>query len=177
MPASTASGTGTTSLHPLAKDSPKSPPSVRWVPAMEVETLVARAVREHLKEAAPTDDRDLVTTHVVRVEVHPDRLVVELKPPQQGLAGDQGTATVHNDEAGNSSVSPGRRGPQNGGPRSSCRNPQRLGMFALSARRPAPSSSLRSPVAGDGSRKSLLGPSPGSSRSPRGKNAVSAKST
>jgi hypothetical protein len=51
---------------------------------MEVETLVARAVREHLKEAAPTDDRDLVTTHVVRVEVHPDRLVVELKPPSKG---------------------------------------------------------------------------------------------
>ena len=47
----------------------------------------------------PTDDRDLVTTHVVRVELHPDRLVVELKPPQQGLVGDQETATVHNDES------------------------------------------------------------------------------
>jgi hypothetical protein len=66
---------------------------------MEVETLVARAVREHLKEAAPPDDRDLVTTHLVRVEVHPDRLVVELKPPQQELVGDQGTATVHNDQS------------------------------------------------------------------------------
>ena len=84
---------------PVRQGQPGLAPSVRRVPAMEVETLVARAVREHLKEAAPTDDRDLVTTHVVRVEVHPDRLVVELKPPPQGLAGDQGTATVHNDES------------------------------------------------------------------------------
>ena len=84
---------------PVRQGQPGLAPSVRRVPAMEVETLVARAVREHLKEAAPTDDRDLVTTHVVRVEVHPDRLVVELKPPPQGLLGDQGTATVHNDEA------------------------------------------------------------------------------
>jgi hypothetical protein len=83
----------------VCQGQPGLAPSVRRVPAMEVETLVARAVREHLKEAAPTDDRDLVTTHVVRVEVHPDRLVVELKPPPQGLAGDQGTATVHNDES------------------------------------------------------------------------------
>ena len=64
---------------------------------MEVETPVARAVREHLKKAAPTADRDLVSTQVLRVEAHPDRLVVELKPPQQGLVGDQGTATLRSD--------------------------------------------------------------------------------
>jgi DNA invertase Pin-like site-specific DNA recombinase len=65
---------------PGRQGQPRLAPSVRRVPAMEVETLVARAVRERLKESAPPDDRDLVTTHVVRVEVHPDRLVVELTP-------------------------------------------------------------------------------------------------
>jgi hypothetical protein len=82
---------------PVRQGQPGLAPSVRRVPAMEIETLVANAVREHLKESAPPDDRDLVTTHVVRVEVHPDRLVVELTPSKQTQLGDQGSATLGSD--------------------------------------------------------------------------------
>jgi site-specific DNA recombinase len=57
--------------------------SVRWLPAVEIEALVARAVREHLEDFTQTDDRDLISTHVVRVEVQADQLAVELKAPKQ----------------------------------------------------------------------------------------------
>src|SRR5215211_2591251 len=57
--------------------------SVRGVPAAEVEALVARAVREHLKDSTQTDDRDLISTHVVRVEVQTDQLAVELNISKQ----------------------------------------------------------------------------------------------
>jgi len=57
--------------------------SVRRVPAAEVEALVARAVREHLKDSTQTDDRDLISTHVVRVEVQTDQLAVELNISKQ----------------------------------------------------------------------------------------------
>src|SRR5713226_7805789 len=57
--------------------------SVRRVPAADIEALVGRAVREHLEDSTRTDDRDLVSTHVVRVEVQADQLAVELKAPKQ----------------------------------------------------------------------------------------------
>jgi DNA invertase Pin-like site-specific DNA recombinase len=57
--------------------------SVRRVPAAEIEALVGRAVREHLEDSTQTDDRDLISTHVVRVEVRADQLAVELKAPKQ----------------------------------------------------------------------------------------------
>jgi len=52
--------------------------SVRRVPAAEIEALVVRSVREHLKPAAPIDPRSLIDTHVVRVEVQPEQLVIHL---------------------------------------------------------------------------------------------------
>jgi DNA invertase Pin-like site-specific DNA recombinase len=57
--------------------------SVRRVPAAEIEALVGRAIREHLEDSTPTDDRDLISTHVVRIEVQSDQLAVELKAPKQ----------------------------------------------------------------------------------------------
>jgi site-specific DNA recombinase len=71
--------------------------SVRRVPAAEVEALVARAVREHLRDATQTDDRDLINTHVVRVEVQTDQLAVELKAAKQGSprGGATGTPPSH----------------------------------------------------------------------------------
>ena len=39
------------------------------VPAVEIETLVVKAVREHLKLEEPDDDGGIVKAHVVRVEV------------------------------------------------------------------------------------------------------------
>jgi len=56
--------------------------SVRRVPAAEIEGLVIRSVREHLKLVQPIDDRYLVTTHVTRVDVRPEQLVIELAEGQ-----------------------------------------------------------------------------------------------
>jgi site-specific DNA recombinase len=52
--------------------------SVSRVPATDVEALVIKSVREHLKPAQPIDDRDLVETHVARVEVQPTQLIIQL---------------------------------------------------------------------------------------------------
>jgi site-specific DNA recombinase len=52
--------------------------SIRRVPAADVEALVVRSVRDHLKLSQPIDDRSLVTTHVAHVEVQPQQLVVQL---------------------------------------------------------------------------------------------------
>ena len=55
--------------------------SVHRVPAIEIETIVSDAVRRELQLLAGAD-ADLIKTHVVRVEVQPHRLVVELMTPQ-----------------------------------------------------------------------------------------------
>ena len=52
--------------------------SVRRVPATEIEALVIKSVRDHLKPSQPIDDRSLIHTHVVRVEVQPEQLVIHL---------------------------------------------------------------------------------------------------
>ena len=52
--------------------------SVRRVQAAEVEALVVRSVSEHLKLSQPIDDRSLAYTHIERVEVRPERLVIQL---------------------------------------------------------------------------------------------------
>jgi hypothetical protein len=52
--------------------------SIRRVPAVEIEALVIRSLREQLKLTGPTDEKDLVSTHVERVEVQPDQLVIQL---------------------------------------------------------------------------------------------------
>src|SRR5947208_5053699 len=66
--------------------------SVRRAPAADIEALVARSVREHLKPAAPIGDRSLIDTHVARVEVQPEQLVIHLArakvPDRQRANGD-----------------------------------------------------------------------------------------
>jgi site-specific DNA recombinase len=52
--------------------------SIRRVPAAEIEALVIRSVRGLLKPSDPIDDRSLVDTHVVRVEVQPEQLIIRL---------------------------------------------------------------------------------------------------
>jgi hypothetical protein len=52
--------------------------SVRRVPAADIEALVVTSVREHLKPVAPIDDRSLIDTHVARVDVQPEQLVIHL---------------------------------------------------------------------------------------------------
>ena len=66
--------------------------SVRRVSAAEVETVVIRSVREHLKLSEPIDDPSLIKQHVARVEVQPEHLVIELAgphgPDSQNAGGD-----------------------------------------------------------------------------------------
>jgi len=52
--------------------------SVCRVPAADIEALVVRSVREHLKPGAPIDDRSLIDTHVARVEIQSEQLVIRL---------------------------------------------------------------------------------------------------
>jgi DNA invertase Pin-like site-specific DNA recombinase/nucleotide-binding universal stress UspA family protein len=56
--------------------------SVARVPAAELEAVVVRAVREHFKSPEEMDDRRLIQTHIARVEVHPERVIIQL--PQEG---------------------------------------------------------------------------------------------
>jgi hypothetical protein len=73
--------------------------SVRRVPAADIEALVGRAVREHLEDSTQTDDRDLISTHVVRVEVQADQLAIELKAPRQRRTGERGNGSPPDHES------------------------------------------------------------------------------
>jgi hypothetical protein len=55
--------------------------SVRRVPATEIEALVVKSVRDHLKPTELVDDRSLINTHVARVEIHPNQLDIHLAEP------------------------------------------------------------------------------------------------
>jgi DNA invertase Pin-like site-specific DNA recombinase len=68
--------------------------SVARVPAGEVETVVVRSVREHLKTPAALNDRSLIETHI---EVHPERLIIQLLQGQQAAndsAGPENTLNI-----------------------------------------------------------------------------------
>ena len=52
--------------------------SIRRIPAIEVETLVVRSVRDHLSLTEPTDDRGLVNNHIARVEVQRGQILIRL---------------------------------------------------------------------------------------------------
>jgi site-specific DNA recombinase len=52
--------------------------SVARVPAAEIEAVVVKSVRVHVRSQRAIDDRILIETHVVRVEVHTDHLIIKL---------------------------------------------------------------------------------------------------
>ena len=56
---------------------PERSGSVRQVHAPDIEALVIKSVREHLKPSSSIDDRSLVNTHVTRVEVQVEQLVIQ----------------------------------------------------------------------------------------------------
>jgi site-specific DNA recombinase len=64
---------------PLLHGEPGRAGSVRRVPAAEVEALVASAVRQHIEDCTEGDDRDLIRSHVVRVDLQVAELAIELK--------------------------------------------------------------------------------------------------
>ncbi len=81
---------------PLLRGEPDRVGSIYRVPAIEIEAIVANAVRRELKLPAGTD-ADLIKAHVARVEVQPHRLVVELATPQDLQTGEMTAerTTVH----------------------------------------------------------------------------------
>jgi DNA invertase Pin-like site-specific DNA recombinase len=52
--------------------------SISRIPAAEVEGVVTRSVRDHLKQSAEIEDAVLINTHVARIEVHSNQLVIKL---------------------------------------------------------------------------------------------------
>jgi DNA invertase Pin-like site-specific DNA recombinase len=62
----------------LLQGQPERAGAVGRIPAAEIECLVARSVRDHLNQSAEIEDTILINTHVARIEVRPDRLVIEL---------------------------------------------------------------------------------------------------
>jgi hypothetical protein len=75
---------------------------VRRVPASEIEALVIKSVRDHLNPSEPIDNPSLVHTHVARVEVQPNKLVIHLAEGAstlEALAEDTVKATPGNSSA------------------------------------------------------------------------------
>jgi site-specific DNA recombinase len=64
--------------------------SVSRVPAIEIETLVVKAVREYLKLPEPHDDGSIVRAHLTRVELQADQLVVHFVSTQKAKRGRPG---------------------------------------------------------------------------------------
>jgi len=65
----------------LLQGRPASAGSVRRVPAAKIEALVINSVRDRLKQSTSTDDldnRSFIASHVARVEVRSDELVIQL---------------------------------------------------------------------------------------------------
>jgi hypothetical protein len=66
----------------LFQGQPERAGSIGRVPAVEIEALVTTSVREHLKPSAPTEARTLINSHVARIEVQREQLIIRLAPPQ-----------------------------------------------------------------------------------------------
>ena len=62
----------------LLQGRPKHAGTVSRIPAHEIETLVIKAVRNHLDESTEIPDTLLIQNHVTRVEIQSDELVLEL---------------------------------------------------------------------------------------------------
>ena len=62
----------------LVQALPEQAGSVGRVPADEVEALVAKSARAHLGKSEDKDNASVIRDHVVRVEIQPDRLIIEL---------------------------------------------------------------------------------------------------
>jgi hypothetical protein len=62
----------------LLQGQPERAGGVSRIPAAEIERLVTRSVRDHLNQSAEIEDAVLINTHVARIEVQSDQLVIEL---------------------------------------------------------------------------------------------------
>ena len=81
----------------LLQGRPASAGSVRRVPAAKIEALVINSVRDRLKQSTSTDDldnRSFIASHVARVEVRSDELVIQLVRAQTSSAKNDNTLCV-----------------------------------------------------------------------------------
>ena len=62
----------------LLQGQPERAGAVNRIPAAEIEGLVIESVRDHLNQSAEIADAVLINTHVARIEVQSDQLVIEL---------------------------------------------------------------------------------------------------
>jgi hypothetical protein len=62
----------------LLQGQPERAGAVNRIPAAEIEDLVVRSIRDHLDQSAEIEDAVLVNTHVARIEVQSDQLMIEL---------------------------------------------------------------------------------------------------
>jgi site-specific DNA recombinase len=62
----------------LLQGQPERAGAVSRIPAAEIEALVMRSVRDHLNQSSEIEGTVLINTHVARIEVQPDQLVIEL---------------------------------------------------------------------------------------------------
>ena len=62
----------------LLQGQPERAGAVSRIPAAEIEGLVVRSVRDYLKQSEEIEDAVLISTHVARIEVQSDQLVIEL---------------------------------------------------------------------------------------------------
>jgi hypothetical protein len=67
----------------LLQGQPERSGTISRVPAAEIEEIVVRSVREHLKLSEQVDERNLISAHVARVEVQANQLLVKLLPRQE----------------------------------------------------------------------------------------------
>ena len=62
----------------LLQGQPEQAGSIGRISAPEIEALVTQSVRDQLALSADVDDKALIQNHVTRVDLRPDRLVIEL---------------------------------------------------------------------------------------------------
>jgi len=62
----------------LLQGQPERAGGVSRIPAAEIESLVMRSVRDHLNQSEEIEDAVLISTHVARIEVQSDQLVIKL---------------------------------------------------------------------------------------------------
>jgi DNA invertase Pin-like site-specific DNA recombinase len=65
--------------------------SISRVPAVEIETLVARAIREHVGGAPAGDDRSIIATHQPRIVIHAKEITI-----QTGIEGEADSSQAGN---------------------------------------------------------------------------------
>jgi DNA invertase Pin-like site-specific DNA recombinase len=62
----------------LLQGQPERAGGVSRIPAAEIESLVVRSIRDHLNQSEEIEDAILIRTHVARIEVQSDQLVIDL---------------------------------------------------------------------------------------------------